>query len=101
MLVVEIEKPENEPLSIWFSALRDWLDRNHCSPALFVRAGRRLDRLIYRISFDEAVQAQAFCAAFARYQPMVRRAVRFERNAAGASAAAPEPAPAVTANAAD
>jgi CRISPR/Cas system endoribonuclease Cas6 (RAMP superfamily) len=80
MLLVEIEKPENEPLSVWFSTLRAWLDENRCNPTLFARSGRRIDRLIYRISFDDAVLAHQFCQAFKEYEPAVRRATAFERD---------------------
>jgi hypothetical protein len=80
MLLVEIEKPENEPLSAWFSELRDWLDANHCAPSTFARTGRRLDRLIYRISFDDAALAHQFSIAFHRYSPTIRRATPFERD---------------------
>jgi len=59
MLLVEIEKPENETLAAWFSELRNWLDANHCEPAVFAQSGRRLDRLIYRISFETAAQARS------------------------------------------
>jgi transposase len=80
MLLVEIEKPEKEPLSRWFSELRDWLDANHCASSSFTRSGRRLDRLIYRISFDDTALAHRFLAAFARYSPTIRRATPFERD---------------------
>ena len=80
MLLVEIEKPENETLAFWFSELRNWLDVNHCEPTIFAQAGRRLDRLIYRISFDSAAQAQQFSERFARYSPTTRRATPFERS---------------------
>jgi hypothetical protein len=80
MLLVEIEKPENETLAAWFSELRHWLDVNRCQPSVFVRSGRRLDRLIYRISFEQAAQAHQFSVAFARYSPTVRRANPFERD---------------------
>ena len=79
MLLVEIEKPENETLAAWFSGLRDWLDVNRCQPLSFVQAGRRLDRLIYRISFEEAAQAHKFLQQFARYSPTARRATPYER----------------------
>jgi hypothetical protein len=79
MLLVEIEKPESETLATWFSTLRFWLDANHCVPLVFTPAGRRIDRLIYRISFDDAVQAHQFSQAFARYAPTIRRANPFER----------------------
>ncbi len=79
MLLVEIEKPENETLAAWFSQLRIWLDINRCEPLIFTQAGRRLDRLIYRISFEDIVQAQQFMMAFARYAPTVRRTTSSER----------------------
>ena len=80
MLLVEIEKPENETLAAWFSNLRTWLDVNRCEPAVFANTGRRLDRLIYRISFETAAQAHQFCREFARYAPSIRRATTFERD---------------------
>jgi transposase len=92
MLLVEIEKPESEPLSAWFSALRSWLDTNHCAPSVFARSGRRIDRLIYRISFDDAVRAHQFTVAFARYSPAIRRATPFERDQLSAMAATHEKA---------
>lgn len=79
MLLVEIEKPENETLAAWFSELRMWLDVNHCEPLIFAQVGRRLDRLIYRISFDNAAQMRHFTTKFARYAPTVRRTTSFER----------------------
>jgi hypothetical protein len=80
MLLVEIEKPENEPLSAWFSELREWLDLNRCAPSVFIRSGRRIDRLIYRISFEDATLAHQFSVHFARYSPTIRRANPFERD---------------------
>jgi hypothetical protein len=80
MLLVEIEKPANVPLSAWFSELRDWLDANHCAPAVFSQCGRRIDALIYRISFDNASQAHRFSMKFKSYSPVVRRATPFERD---------------------
>ncbi len=80
MLLVEIEKPENETLAAWFSELRDWLNLHRCVPSAFAPSGRRLDRLIYRISFDGAAQAHEFCEHFARYSPTIRRANPYERD---------------------
>jgi len=80
MLLVEIEKPANEPLSVWFSELRDWLDANRCTPSVFTLSGRRIDGLIYRISFDNAAQAHKFSLHFKRYSPTIRRASPFERD---------------------
>jgi len=87
MLLVEIEKPENEPLSAWFSELREWLDANRCAPSVFIPSGRRIDRLIYRISFDDAAQVHLFSVHFARYSPTIRRASPFERDQLRAMAA--------------
>jgi hypothetical protein len=87
MLLVEIEKPENEKLALWFSQLREWLDANHCAPSVFTRSGRRIDRLIYRISFDAAASAHQFSVHFARYSPTVRRATPLERDQLRAMAA--------------
>jgi len=79
MLFVEIEKPENQTLASWFSELRSWFDLNRCDPIAFVRAGRRLDRLIYRISFADAASAKQFTQRFAHYAAQVRRATPLER----------------------
>lgn len=94
MLLVEIEKPEGEPLSAWFSELRDWLDANRCDPSVFTPGGRRIDRLIYRISFDSAAQAHHFCQRFARYSPTIRRATSFEKEQLRTMAVSRGPAPA-------
>jgi hypothetical protein len=88
MLVVQVEKPENEPLGGWFSEIRTWLDVNNCTPSAFVRTGRRLDRLIYRISFDDPVKAREFSRKFARYAPLMRRPTLLERRQFRASAGA-------------
>lgn len=80
MLLVEIEKPESVTLAVWFSEMRDWLDANRCTPSVFMCSGRRIDRLIYRISFDDASQAHRFSVDFARYSPTIRRASPFERD---------------------
>jgi hypothetical protein len=80
MLLVEIEKPETMTLVAWFSELRTWLDLNHCEPATFIASGRRIDRLIYRISFEHAAEAQQFATAFAQYSATVRRASPMERD---------------------
>jgi transposase len=88
MLLVEIEKPENEPLSAWFAELRDWLDANRCASSTFARTGRRLDRPIYRISFEDAALAHQFLSSFGRYSPTIRRATPFERDQLKTMAAA-------------
>ena len=80
MLLVEIEKPEGETLSAWFSTLRDWLDANRCESSVFTPSGRRIDRLIYRIGFTDAAKAHRFSTCFARYSPVIRRGTAFERD---------------------
>jgi transposase len=79
MLLVDIEKPEGETLAHWFSELRSWLDDNRCEPAMFMQAGRRLDRLIYRVAFESAPVAHKFLRRFAHYSPSLRRATTIER----------------------
>ena len=79
MVLVEIEKPANQTLAGWFSELRTWLDLNRCMSSAFVPAGRRIDRLIYRISFERATEAHKFSTAFASYSPTVRLANPIER----------------------
>jgi hypothetical protein len=86
MLLVEIEKPENQTLAAWFSELREWLDLNRCSPSVFARAGRRIDRPIYRISFEDAAEADRFSVHFARYSPTTRRAAPLEHDQLRATA---------------
>ena len=81
MLVVQIEKPENLTLDRWFSEIRTWLDVNRCEPTAFMRAGRRLDRLIYRVSFPEPAMARTFAQHFAHYAASTRRATISEREA--------------------
>lgn len=80
MLLVEIEKPASVSLSQWFSELREWLDENYCTSSAFTQNGRRLDGLIYRISFDNTALAHRFSLRFKRYSPVVRRATAFERD---------------------
>ncbi|HXC29535.1 MAG TPA: hypothetical protein VNV38_16375 [Stellaceae bacterium] len=79
MLLVEIEKPANQTLAAWFSEMRTWLDLNRYASSVFTPAGRRIDRLIYRISFERATEAHKFSTAFAGYSPTVRLANRIER----------------------
>jgi len=73
----------------WFSELRNWLDVNRCEPSVFALAGRRLDRLIYRISFENAGQAREFAEKFARYSPTLRAPMPYERAQLRAVAAPP------------
>ncbi|HWD58985.1 MAG TPA: hypothetical protein VG308_11930 [Stellaceae bacterium] len=99
MLLVEIEKPANEPLSAWFAGVRQWLETNDCDLSAVILAGRRIDRLIYRVSFDNAATAHRFVTHFRRYAPAMRRATAFEREQLRARSAAQRVH--VTASAAD
>lgn len=67
MLMVEIEKPADEPLGDWFEALRDWLDRNGGSGVSFARVGQGSDRLVYRLVFGDSVAAERFSRTFPAY----------------------------------
>jgi hypothetical protein len=90
MLLVEIEKPENQAVAAWFSEVRNWLDNNGSEASVLTRAGRRIDRLIYRVSFEDAARAHRFSVQFARYSPTTRRPAAFERDQLRAMAAAQE-----------
>ncbi|HYM73083.1 MAG TPA: hypothetical protein VET89_08885 [Stellaceae bacterium] len=81
MRVVQVEKPENATLADWFSELRAWFDENHCEPWGFTRSGRRIDRLIYLVSFHDELKARQFSATFAKYAPTMRRPTIAERDA--------------------
>jgi hypothetical protein len=37
MMVVQIEKPENITLALWFTELRSWFDDNNCQRHYFLR----------------------------------------------------------------
>jgi hypothetical protein len=78
MPVVQIEKPANQTLATWFSELRSWFDVNHCEPRGFTASGRRVDRLIYLISFDDVAKARRFSRNFSQYAPVVRHATTNE-----------------------
>lgn len=67
MPVVQIEKPANQTLATWFSELRSWFDVNHCEPRGFTASGRRVDRLVYLISFDDVTKARRFSQNFSQY----------------------------------
>jgi hypothetical protein len=46
----------------------------------FARSGRRIDRMIYQVSFHDSTKARQFSSAFAKYAPSVRRATPIERS---------------------
>jgi hypothetical protein len=66
MPMVEIEKPADEPLGIWFETLRGWLDRNGCNGVTFARVGQG-DRPVYRLALENGALAEKFSRTFAAY----------------------------------
>jgi len=87
MPVVQIEKPANQPFAAWFSGLRQWLDLNRCEAQGFTPAGRRVDRLVYLVSFKDPVSAREFSLNFREYDPVIRRPTLSERSRMAAEAA--------------
>ena|ERR1700751_5475089 len=79
MMVVQIEKPANVTLAVWFTELRSWLDSNHCEPALFSPAGRIMDKILFNITFESDNHARRFASAFKQYAPSIRRTIGTER----------------------
>jgi hypothetical protein len=77
MIVVQIEKPANVTLDVWFTELRSWLDSNQCEPDLFYRLERI--KTIYNVTFDNDNHARLFAFAFKKYAPSIRRTVGTER----------------------
>jgi hypothetical protein len=79
MMVVQIEKPANVTLAVWFAELRSWLDSNHCEPALFSPSGRIIDNIIFIITFENDNHARRFASAFKKYAASIRRTIDTER----------------------
>jgi hypothetical protein len=79
MMVVQIEKPANVTLAVWFAELRFWLDSNRCEPALFSPAGRTMDDIIFNITFENDNDARRFASNFKQYAPSIRRTIGTER----------------------
>jgi hypothetical protein len=79
MMVVQIQKPANIRLDVWFTELRSWLDLNHCEPALFSRSGRIMGNMIFNIAFENNNDASRFAFAFKKYAASIRRTIGTER----------------------
>src|SRR3954447_3466657 len=79
MMVVQIEKPANVTLAVWFAELRSWLDSNHCEPALFSPSGRTIDNMIFQYHFENDNHACRFASAFKKYADSIRRTIGTER----------------------
>jgi hypothetical protein len=79
MMVVQIQKPVNMTLDMWFTELRYWLDSNHCEPALFSRSARIMDNTLFNIIFENNDHARLFASNFKKYAPSIRRLLRCPR----------------------
>jgi hypothetical protein len=79
MMVVQIEKPENITLALWFTELRSWFDDNNCQPTLFSEAGRLIDKLLFYITFADNAHARLFVSTFTKYAPSIRHPTSSER----------------------
>jgi len=79
MMVVQIQKPANVALAVWFTELRSWLDSNRCEPALFSPAGRIMDNILFNITFEDDNHARRFASAFKQYAPSIPRTIGTER----------------------
>ena len=67
MMVVQIEKPANITLAVWFAELRSWFDQNNCQPILFAEAERITERLLFSLTFADHANARLFADTFSKY----------------------------------
>jgi hypothetical protein len=79
MMVVQIQKPANVTLAVWFTELRSWLDSNHCEPALFSRSEIITDNMAFDITFENDDHARLFASNFQKYAPSIRRTIGTEQ----------------------
>jgi hypothetical protein len=79
MMVVQVEKPANVTLAVWFAELRSWLDSNHCEPALFSPSGRIMDNTLFNMTFENDNHARRFASAFNKCATSIRRTIGTER----------------------
>jgi hypothetical protein len=80
MMVVRIEKPENTMLAVWFAELRSWLDENHCEPTIFSESGKKIDKLLFNVTFSDNTHARSFASAFKKYATSIRGTTKIERD---------------------
>jgi hypothetical protein len=69
MMVVQIEKPANMKLAVWFTELRSWFDTNNCQPAAFTSVRKPGHKLIFQVTFSDNSQAHLFATTFSMYIP--------------------------------
>jgi hypothetical protein len=72
MTTVQVERPEDTKLAVWFAELRLWFDNNDCTPIRFTEVAGRCN-----IKFADDAHAQLFLFAttFAKYGPPIRRPI--------------------------
>ena len=79
MMVVQLEKPGNVTLAVWFAELRSWFDENNCQPTNFSESGRKIDTLLFNVIFADNTHARLFASAFTKYAPSIRHTTSIER----------------------
>jgi hypothetical protein len=67
MMVVQIEKPANMKLAMWFTELRSWFDKNNCQPVAFTPSGSLGKKLNFKVAFSDDSQARLFASSFPMY----------------------------------
>jgi hypothetical protein len=65
MMVVQIEKPANMTLAMWFTELRIWLDENNCHPSSFLPSDGVTDKVAFDVTFDTDSDYRLFVSKFA------------------------------------
>jgi len=80
MMVVRIEKPENTMLAVWFAELRSWFDEKHCEPTIFSESGKKIDKLLFNVTFADNTHARLFVSAFTKYAASIRDTTIIERD---------------------
>ena len=66
-MVLQIEKPANTTLAVWFAELRSWFDQNNCHPILFATGERITERLLFSLTFADHADARLFADTFSKY----------------------------------
>jgi hypothetical protein len=60
MMVVQLEKPGNITLAMWFAELRSWFDQKNCQPTIFFESGGTMDKLLFNVTFVDSTHARLF-----------------------------------------
>ena len=80
MMVVQIEKPANMTLAVWFTELRSWFDINKCQLASFPPSEGVIDKVAFNVTFSENTHARLFASKFTIYASSIRHVICSERN---------------------